>query len=580
MYNFSGVIEVITRYRSFVKRRAALAPNVIWPSKTGNAAMHLETSLWSSTPSSGVRDITLGDLLREGAATVPERIALVDGVADPDARKSWTYSQLLVETERVAQALLTEFKPGDRIGIWAPNSAGWVVLQQAIAMAGMVVVAANPAYRAHELEYVLKQSGAVALFYRDSYRGTDLREILDEIRPRLPELRKAISTQGWNSFVEAADRTKELPAVSPTDPVQIQYTSGTTGFPKGALLHHKGIVNEAKFVFERAGMEDGGVCVNAMPMYHIGGGAVTELGTFSSFGTYVVLPGFDAGQVLEMIETYGGTHSLMVPTMLIALLAHPDRQTRDLSTLKTVMSGAATVPESLIEQVIEELECQFTILFGQTEMHGVISQTRVTDDPVDQATTVGQPLPELEVKIADPETGEVLPIGEQGEICCRGYQNMLGYFEMSSATEETIDADGWLHMGDLGSMDPRGFIKITGRLTDVIIRGGVNIYPREIEELLFHHPDIADVIVIGVPDEKWGEQVGAVVRVREGGDRPAPGDMKAWCRERISAPKAPTLWDVADEFPMTPTGKIQKFRLREKIDNGELAPVGLIAGAH
>lgn len=539
--------------------------------------MHPEMSLWSPSPGSRVRDVTLSDLLREATEQVPDRIALVDGVADPQARATWTYRELLTETEAAARALLAEFEPGDRICIWSPNSARWVILQQAIAMAGMIVVAANPAYRAHELEYVLNQSGAVALFYRDEYRGTDLSTIVDEIRPHVPELRTTVSTQTWTAFVEAADPTKDLPIVAPTDPVQIQYTSGTTGFPKGAMLHHKGIANEARFVLERAGMTEGGVCINAMPMYHVGGGAITELGTFASFGTYVVLPGFDAALTLETIETYGGTHSLMVPTMLIDLLAHPDRQTRDVSTLQTVMSGAATVPESLINQVIEQLDCQFTIIFGQSEMHGAISQTRTTDDPVDQATTVGQPLPELEVKIADPETHDVLPLGVQGEICCRGYQNMLGYYQMPDASAATIDVDGWLHMGDLGTMDNRGFLKITGRLTDVIIRGGVNLYPREIEELLFHHPDIANVIVIGVPDEKWGEQVGAVIRLREGRERPEPDALKSWCRERISAHKTPTLWYFADQFPMTPTGKIQKFRLHQQIANGELAPTSATA---
>jgi fatty-acyl-CoA synthase len=379
-----------------------------------------------------------------------------------------------------------------------------------------------------------------------------------------------VGTAEWSDFLAEADPTAVLPTVSPTDPVQIQYTSGTTGFPKGALLHHKGIINEANFVFERADMENGGVCINAMPMYHIGGGAVTELGTFAKHGTYVVLPGFDAGLTLEMIETYGGTHSLMVPTMLIAVLEHPDLKVRDLSTLRTVLSGAATVPESLIHRVIDTFGCQFSILFGQTEMHGVISQTRVTDDPVDQATTVGQPLPELEVKIADPVTGEVMPIGEQGEICCRGYQNMLAYYNMPDATAETIDTDGWLHMGDLGTMDSRGFVKVTGRLKDVIIRGGANLYPREIEEMLLLHPSVADVVVVGVPDEKWGEQVGAVIRLSAGHDRPDTGDLKSWCRERISAHKTPTQWFFTDAFPMTPSGKIQKYRLRDQIVAGAL----------
>ncbi len=225
-------------------------------------------------------------------------------------------------------------------------------------------------------------------------------------------------------------------------------------------------------MFERAGMSDGGVCINAMPMYHIGGGAVTELGTLSAHGTYVVLPGFDPATALEAYETYRGTHGLFVPTMLLALLDHPDGRTRDLSSMQTVLSGAAAVPEALVRRVTSEWNCDFSILFGQTEMHGVISQTRIADSPTDQATTVGQPLPELEVRLVDPITGTVVPIGEQGEICCRGYQNMLAYYNMPEATAVTIDADGWLHMGDLATMDDRGFLKITGRLKEMIIAAG------------------------------------------------------------------------------------------------------------
>ncbi|MFC0448094.1 AMP-binding protein [Rhodococcus jostii] len=532
--------------------------------------MPLEKSLWPATPSSGVRDITVGDLLREAATAEPDRLALVDGTPDPADRREWTYRRLLADVEGAARALLAHFAPGDRIAIWAPNSAEWVILQQAIAMAGMVVVGVNPAYRAHELEYILRQSRAVGLFYRESYRGADLTAVLEEVRPSLPALRKVVPTSEWRAFAAAGDPATEFPAVAPTAPVQIQYTSGTTGFPKGALLHHKGIVNEATFVFERAGMVDRVVCVNAMPMYHIGGGAVTELGTFAAHGTYVVLPGFDAALTLEMVETYRGTHSLMVPTMLITLLEHPDRSTRDLSSLRTVLSGAAAVPQTLVERVIEELDCQFTILFGQSEMHGVISQTRVTDDPADQATTVGQPLPELEVKIIDPVSGEVLPIGEQGEICCRGYQTMLGYSDMPDETAATVDADGWLYMGDLATMDERGFLRITGRLKDMIIRGGLNIYPREIEELLFQHPDVAEVAVVGVPDARWGEQIGAVVRPADPADPPDATDLKAWCRERIAAHKTPSLWYFTDALPMTPTGKIQKFRVQADIASGVL----------
>ncbi|MDQ1660418.1 MAG: fatty-acyl-CoA synthase [Blastococcus sp.] len=537
----------------------------------------LEVSYWPAEPSSGVRDITVGDLLREGAAVAPDRLALVDGGADPAARRAWTYVELLADVERVARALLARFEPGDRIAIWAPNAADWVVLQQGIAMAGMIMVAINPAYRSHELQYVLAQSGSVGLFYVDTYRDVALLPIVEEVRPRTPALREIVSFTDWSAFLDSGDPAAALPAVAPLDPVQIQYTSGTTGFPKGALLHHKGLVNEASFVAQRAGMGDGAVCINAMPMYHIGGGAVTEFATLSVHGTYVVVPGFDPGLVLELFETYRGTHSLMVPTMLIAILEHPDASTRDLSGIETMMSGASAVPEALVHRVMDRLGCRFTILFGQTEMHGVISQTRITDAPADQAATVGQPLPELEVKIAEPVSGEVMGLGEQGEICCRGYQNMLAYYELPQETAATVDAEGWLHMGDLGTMDDRGYLKVTGRLKDMIIRGGINIYPREIEDLLFSHEDIAEVAVIGVADERWGEQIAAVIRAKDPSAPPTPEALRAWCRERIAAHKVPSYWYFTQSYPMTPSGKVQKFVLRDQIDGGQLRPAAVPA---
>jgi len=375
----------------------------------------------------------------------------------------------------------------------------------------------------------------------------------------------------WHQFLQSGDPDQQLPTVSPLDPIQIQYTSGTTGFPKGALLHHKGLVNEAHFVALRAGMSDGGVNINAMPMYHIGGGAVTSFGTLSMHGTFVIMPGFDAGLMLELFQAYRGTHSLVVPTMLVALLDHPDREARDLSSLQTIMSGASAVPAALVHRTIELLGCGFSILFGQTEMHGVISQTGVTDSSSDQSETVGRPLEQLEVKIADDITGIPVPVGQQGEICCRGYQNMLGYYKMPEATASTIDADGWLHMGDIGTMDERGYLRVTGRLKDMIIRGGLNIYPREIEELLFTHPAVADAAVVGVPDERWGEQVVAVVELR--GDAPATtaDELYQFCRDRMSAHKAPAQWVFVDRMPTTPTGKIQKFVLREQLASGELS---------
>ena len=529
----------------------------------------LEDSYWPAEPGE-VREVTVCELLRHAAATVPDRLALVDCVEEVAARKSWTYAEFVADAERTARALLARFEPGDRIALWAPNSAEWIVLQQGVAMAGMVLVALNPAYRAREMEFVVKQSGAVALFCVNSYRDFDMRGLATTVQQKLPTLREVVAMEDWDAFLASGDPALELPEVGPYDMIQVQYTSGTTGFPKGAMLHHMGLCNEATFVAERAGMSDGGVYINAMPMYHIGGGAVTSFGAWAKRGTFVILPGFDPGTILEAFETYAGTHTLVVPTMLIAMLDHPDLPNRDLSSLQTILSGAASVPASLVRRTIKTLDCQFSILFGQTETHGVVSQTRVTDTPEDQADTVGQPLPQLELKIADVVSGEPVPIGEQGEICCRGYQNMRGYYDMPDATAATIDADGWLHMGDIGTMDERGFLRVTGRVKDMIIRGGLNLYPAEIEAALLDHPAIENVAVIGVPDEKWGEQVGAVLRLRAGFDQPTVGELTEFLRDQIAPHKVPVFWTYVDALPMTSTGKTQKFVLRDQAAGGDL----------
>jgi len=529
----------------------------------------LKTSYWAAEAGQ-VRDITVCETLYHAAATVPGRLALVDCGPDPAARRQWTYAVFVTAAEQAARALLARFSPGDRIAIWAPNSAEWVILQQGISLAGMVLVALNPAYRTREMGFVLRQSGAAGLFCVDTYRGFDTLAMAQAIAPGLPELREIVSLATWDDFLASADPGQELPQVAPTDMVQVQYTSGTTGFPKGAMLHHMGLVNEATFVAERAGMSDGGVCINAMPMYHIGGGAVTSFGIWAKRGTFVILPGFEPGLLLEAFEAYRGTHTLVVPTMLIAMLDHPELAKRDLSSLQTIMSGAASVPASLVRRTIRLLGCQFSILFGQTETHGVISQTRVTDTPEDQADTVGQPLPQLEVKITDVGTGEPVPVGEQGEICCRGYQNMLGYYDMPAETAATIDDDGWLHLGDIGSMDERGFLRVTGRVKDMIIRGGMNLYPAEIEAVLQDHPAVETAAVIGVPDEKWGEQVAAVLRLRADQGRPTAAELTEFLRDQIAPHKVPVFWSFVEALPMTPTGKTQKFVLRQQAADGTL----------
>jgi fatty-acyl-CoA synthase len=535
----------------------------------------LTMSSWPADTTEEIWDVTVDDLLRRAAREVPDRVALVDGTVDPAQRRSWTYAEFLAQSEQAARALLKRFSPGDRIAIWAPNCAEWLIARQGVSMAGMVLVALNPAYRSEETRFVLRQSGAAGIFLTPSYRGQDLSAVLDGVRADLPDLVQVINLDTFDEFLAegvAPDGIEPpaLPEVRPNDAMQIQYTSGTTGFPKGAVLHHRGLVNEARFVSERAGMTDGAVNVNAMPMYHIGGGAVTSFGVLAFRGTFVVMHAFEPGLMLEALATHRGTHSLLVPTMLQAMLEHPSFGSVDLSAMRTVMSGASAVPASLVQRTKQAFGCDFSILFGQTEMHGVISQTRTSDSAQDQAETVGQPLPHLEVKVIDPLSGEIVPVGERGEICCRGYQVMLGFHEAPEATAATIDEDGWLHMGDLGTMDERGFLAITGRLKDMVIRGGMNLYPAEVEETLSKHDAIAEVSVIGVPDEQWGEQLAAICRLASGAEAPTVDDLRAWCRERLSAHKAPFYWAFVPALPTTPTGKVQKFVLRDEVANARI----------
>ena len=539
------------------------------------APTRLTSSHWPADESEALLDLTVGDLLRQAASDVPDRLALVDGDPDPAGRRSWTYAELLNTAEKVARALLTRFRPGDHIAVWSPNRPEWMLLQHGVSLAGMVLVTVNPAYRSREARNILAQSQAAAVFFADSYRGYDLGAAIDEARPELPHLRESISFTDWDSFVASGDQALALPDVTPGQAAQIQYTSGTTGFPKGAVLHHRGVVNASRYVAIGAGFEEGGVWVNAMPMFHIGGGTLTELGSIALRGTYVLMPFFDAGLILELIETYRGTIALAVPTMLVGMLDHADAATRDLTSLRTIMSGASVVPAPLVRRVKESFDCRFSIVFGQTELHGVISQTQPDDPPEDQSETIGRPLPQVEVKITDPVTGEVLPVGEPGEIRARGYQTMLGYFEMPAETEAALEKDGWLHTGDLGSMDDRGYLRISGRLKDMIIRGGENIYPREIEDLLFGHPDVAEVAVLGVPDEKWGERVAAVIRSADLRNPPSPDALRAYCREHLARYKAPTDWFFVEQHPFTATGKIRKFILLDDIKAGRIRPMPL-----
>lgn len=534
------------------------------------ADARLTESYWSGDWSADLWDISVGDLLRRAASEVPDRVAFVEANPETGATRRWTYRELLAAGERVARALLKHFAPGERVAVWSPNSAEWVLLQQGAALAGLVLVTVNPAYLAGEVRHVLESSRAAGIFHSTAYRGTDQRQAIGSIRRELPHLREVISFADWDAFCAEDDGSADLPAVAPGDMLQIQFTSGTTGFPKGACLHHRGLINAARFAARRAGFPDGGVWVTAMPLFHVGGCSTSQLGAFTHFGTFVMLTQFDEAFMLKIIAEERGNHLHAVPTMVIRLMEHPDRPKLDLSSLKTIMSGGSPVPAPLVMKVMQAFDCRFTITFGQTELCGVVSQTFPEDTPERQAETIGRPAPLVEVKIADPQTGETRPVGESGEIWARGYQTMLGYFDMPEASQSTIREDGWLCTGDLGRMDEHGYLRIVGRLKDCIIRGGENIYPREIEDMLWAHAGVAQVSVIGLPDPKWGEIVAAVIRPREDADRPSAEELHNYCRSKLASYKTPARWFFVDAFPMTSSGKIQKFKLKEQIEAGML----------
>jgi fatty-acyl-CoA synthase len=540
-------------------------------SESGPALSHL-----AADQGEALVAITIGELLRRNAAAAPAQLALVEGTPDRGMRRTWTYAELLSTAETAAAALLARFHPGERIAVWAPNRAEWVLLQQGAALAGLVLVTINPAYRAAELGYVLRQARVSGIFHDGGYRGYDMAAAVAQHIGTLPELREIVCFDDWAAFLSGADLNRPLPVVNPQDPVQIQYTSGTTGTAKGAVLHHRGVVNASRFVALRSAFHPGEVWVNAMPMFHVGGGVLTEIAAFSQRGTYVLATEFEPALLLELIESYRGAITLLVPTMLNAVLRHPDLDQRDISALRTVISGATVVPATLVERVRTSLGCNFTIVFGQTELHGVVTQTEVDDSPENQSSTIGRPLPQVEVKIADPVTGETVPLGQPGEICARGYQTMLGYFGRPEESAATLDTAGWLHTGDIGEMDERGYLTITGRLKDMIIRGGENIYPRELEDLLHTYPGIAEVAVIGIKDEYWGERIAAVISPVDRASPPDPRQLREHCRNHLAKYKAPTDWYFTRALPRTQTGKIQKFVLRRHVESGELAPVLIV----
>ncbi|MDX2937945.1 class I adenylate-forming enzyme family protein [Streptomyces ipomoeae] len=536
-------------------------------------------SYWPADTSRPVLDLTLGDVLRQATSAAPHRPALIE-VAPPGSAlsgadrtdRTWTYAQLLDDVEHAASWLAEHFAPGEHLAVWAPNLPEWVILQYGAALAGLVLVTVNPALRDAELQHVLSQSGAVGLLLTDSFRDTNMAAAVERIRPRLPRLREQASFTGWLAEIRRTP-IRPLPPVDPGSAAQIQYTSGTTGTPKGAVLHHRGLVTNAAFTAARAGFPHQGTWVSALPLFHTAGCDLTVLGIAVNSGTLVLVQVFQPDLVLDALQQHRADFLGGVPVMLSALLNHPSFGSYDLSACSAVLSGGDRVPPELIKETERRFGARFSLLYGQTELSPTLTQTAADDDPADRLHTVGRPLWQAEVKIADPAGGDPLPVGEPGEICGRGYQAMLGYHDLPEATAQTLDSDGWLHTGDLGVMDERGYVTVTGRIKDMIIRGGENIYPAEIEAVLLTHPGVRQAAVLGVPDPQWGEQVAAVIIPADPGAPPTAAELHDHLRATLAPHKTPRNWYLADDIPANAMGKTQKYLLRRRIGEGDLKPL-------
>ncbi|WP_141579964.1 AMP-binding protein [Actinomadura sp. WMMA1423] len=517
---------------------------------------------------------TIGANLDRTVAAHAERDALVERASG----RRWTYEQFSDDVDAVALGLrdLGVVK-GDRVGIWAPNCAEWMLVQYATAKLGAILVNINPAYRVHELEFVLNQAGIRTLVAAPVFRTSDYAAMIEQVRPKCAALRDVllIGTPGWDALLEAGRNGEPgfLAEIGRTltadDPINIQYTSGTTGFPKGATLSHHNILNNGYFVGELCGYdEEDRICV-PVPFYHCFGMVMGNLAA-TSHGACVVVPApaFDPRATLEAVAAERCTSLYGVPTMFIAVLNEPSLTGLDLSCLRTGIMAGSPCPVEVMKQVIERLGMsEVAICYGMTETSPVSTQTRAGDSLERRVSTVGTVLPHLEIKVVDPETGVTVPRGAAGELCTRGYSVMLGYWDEPDKTAEAVDAARWMHTGDLAVMDEEGYVNITGRIKDMVIRGGENIYPREIEEFLYTHPDIVDAQVIGVPDEKYGEELMAWVRLREGVPGLTAGELRAFCEGRLAHYKIPRYVHVVEEFPMTVTGKVRKVQMRaEAVD--------------
>ncbi|QDY79704.1 AMP-binding protein [Streptomyces qinzhouensis] len=514
---------------------------------------------------------TIGRNLDRAVAAFPEREALVDVASG----RRWTYAELGADIDRLARALLGRgVARGDRVGIWAVNCPEWVLVQYATARIGAIMVNINPAYRSHELAYVLRQSGISVLCASQRHKTSDYRALVDEVRGDCPGLRAVhyIGDASWDALLAAAEGVPDEAlahreaALSCDDPVNIQYTSGTTGFPKGATLSHHNILNNGWFVGESLGYTEADRICIPVPFYHCFGMVMGNLAA-TSHGACMVIPApsFDPDATLAAVAAERCTSLYGVPTMFIAELDHPGFTGHDLSSLRTGIMAGSPCPVEVMERVVAEMNMAgVAICYGMTETSPVSTQTRRDDDLERRTGTVGRALPHIEVKIVDPVSGVTLPRGEAGELCTRGYSVMLGYWGEPERTAEVIDPGRWMHTGDLAVMRPDGFVRIVGRIKDMIIRGGENISPREIEEFLHRHPRIADVQVVGVPEPRYGEEILACVVPRDPSDPPTLDEVTAFCDQRLAHYKIPRRLEIVDAFPMTVSGKVRKVELRER----------------
>jgi len=527
---------------------------------TSNSLPQPEISHHRGSCEAAVLEQTIGDALRCAAERWPDCTALIEGALDAAQRRRWTYSELLAAAERCAWTFLSAFRQFDAVALWAPNCAEWVFLELGAALAGVTLVTVNPAYLSAELVHVLAQSRVKGLVMVEEHRGRDLTAVVNQVRSVLPDLRSVFTMREWEERMFGVYPV-QLPLVHPDDIAQIQYTSGTTGFPKGAELTHRGLSNNARFYAAAIGARSDDVWINPMPMFHTAGCGLLTLGALQTGGAHVLPASFDPELMLELFESERGTLLLSVPTMLIRMLDAPSVRSRDLKSWRLATLGGAPVPPELVHRAAELLGIKVAIGYGQTECSPYITHTAPDDPHPAWWETVGRPLPQTELKVIDICTGAVVPTGETGEVCARSACVMKRYFRNEAATAAAIDQDGWLHTGDLGALDEMGYLRIQGRLKDMIIRGGENIYPREIEDVLFAYPAVMSAAVVGVPDSDWGEVPVAFVQLRDGHE-PTCADLEAFCRAHLASYKVPRIWRFVVAFPQTASGKIQKFALQ------------------